>query len=218
MEELDCCTPPLRLQKFLGEIGKSEENLIEMMMVLVQTLEERDDCTKGHSERVATLAVLIAETLSLEELVVERIKRGSLLHDIGKIGIPDQLLNKPGLFTPEERAKMNQHPEKGHFIVLKSHLLWDLIPMIRNHHENFDGSGYPDQLKGEGIPVEVRIVSLADYFDALATERPYKKAFSKKMSLSYIQEMTGKKFDPYIVKGFMKVVDNFYSGHIPRNL
>ena len=126
------------------------------------------------------------------------------------LGIRDELLYKPGDFTPEERARMNQHPEKGHFIILNSHLLWDIIPMVRNHHENFDGSGYPDGLKGEAIPLEARIVSLADYFDALATRRPYKDPMSKDESLDYVRSKSGKKFDPKVVKAFLGVVNRFY--------
>jgi putative nucleotidyltransferase with HDIG domain len=207
---------PSKVSKFLAEVGQGEETLVEMMLILVQALEERDEYTRGHSERVANLAVAIGAELGMAERQLETLRRGALLHDIGKIGIRDELLYKPGNFTPDERARMNQHPEKGHFIVLNSHLLWDLIPMIRNHHENYDGSGYPDGLKAEAIPVEARIVSLADYFDALATARPYKSAFSKEKAVEFVQSMSGKKFDPKVVEAFLKVVDNFYARHIQR--
>lgn len=203
-----------RLARFLGEVGKGEESLVEMMMTLVKTLEERDEYTRGHSERVAKLSVAIGRELGLREKHLEKLRRGALLHDIGKIGIRDELLYKPGNFTPEERARMNQHPEKGHFIVLNCHLLWDIIPMIRNHHENFDGSGYPDGLEGEQIPLEARIVSLADYFDALATERPYKEAMPKEDCLYYVRNMAGKKFDPKVVDAFLKVVEEYYKENI----
>jgi putative nucleotidyltransferase with HDIG domain len=194
----------------LGEVGRNEETLFEMMMILVRALEERDEYTRGHSERVARLAVLIGRELAVKGERLTRLRHGALLHDIGKIGIRDDLLYKPGDFTPEERARMNQHPEKGHFIAVNSHLLWDLIPMIRNHHENFDGSGYPDGLAGEDIPLEARIVSLADYFDALATARPYKKPFSMEKSIGYIESQSGKKFDPRVVRAFRKVVPPYY--------
>jgi putative nucleotidyltransferase with HDIG domain len=203
-----------KVKRLLSEIGKSKESLVEMMLILVKALEERDEYTCGHSERVANLSMAIGRKLSLSRVRIEKLRRGALLHDIGKIGIRDELLYKPGNFTLEERARMNQHPEKGHFIVLNSHLLWDLIPMIRNHHENFDGSGYPDGLRGEQIPLEARIVSLADYFDALATARPYKKPFSKEDSVAYVNSMSGKKFDPKVVKAFLGVVDDFYQKNI----
>ena len=203
-----------RVAKFLGEVGKGEEAMVEMMLTLVQTLEERDEYTRGHSERVALLSVALGREMGLDEKCLATLRRGALLHDIGKIGIRDELLYKPGSFTPEERARMNQHPEKGHFIVLNSHLLWDLIPVIRNHHENFDGSGYPDGLKGEGIPLEARIVSLADYFDALATARPYKQPFTKERAVEFVVSMSGKKFDPSVVKAFLKIVDKFYAENI----
>lgn len=203
-----------KVKKFLSEVGQGEEVLFEMMQTLVHALEERDEYTRGHSERVSRLSVAIAVELGMDQEQRERIRRGALLHDIGKIGIRDELLYKPGAFTPEERARMNQHPEKGHFIVLNSHILWDLIPMIRNHHENFDGTGYPDNLKGEDIPIEARIVSLADYFDALATARPYKKPFTKDGSVEYVKLMNGKKFDPKVVEAFLNIVDKFYDDHI----
>ncbi len=203
-----------KIKKFLGEVGKGEESLMEMMLVLVQALEERDEYTRGHSERVSKLSTAIGKVLGFSAARLVMLSRGALLHDIGKIGIRDELLYKPGSFTPEERARMNKHPEKGHFIVLNCHLLWDLIPMIRNHHENYDGSGYPDGLKGEEIPIEACIVSLADYFDALATARPYKQALSKENSIAYVKNMSGKKFDPKVVEAFLQVVDDHYSRNI----
>jgi putative nucleotidyltransferase with HDIG domain len=203
-----------KVKKLLKEVGKGEESLVETLFLLVRTLEERDSYTFGHSERVAELAVAIGKKLRFGKTRLERLRRGALLHDIGKIGIPDRLLYKPGHFTLEERARMNQHPEKGHFIVINSHLLWDLIPMIRNHHENFDGSGYPDGLKGRQIPVEARIVSLSDYFDALVTKRPYKEAFPKGRSIHYVKSMAGKKFDPQVVKAFLKVANSHYNHYI----
>jgi len=187
---------------------------MEMMLVLVQALEERDEYTRGHSERVSKLSIAIGEKLGFSSARLTMLSRGALLHDIGKIGIRDELLYKPGSFTPEERARMNKHPEKGHFIVLNCHLLWDVIPMIRSHHENYDGSGYPDGLKGEEILIEARIVSLADYFDALATARPYKQALSKEESIAYVKNMSGRKFDPKVVDAFLKVVDDYYSRNI----
>ena len=200
-----------KIQKLLSEVGSDkEESMMEMMLLLNRALEERDEYTRGHSERVSQLAVLIGERLGFDAKRLEKLARGALLHDIGKIGIPDNILNKPGNFDPDERARMNKHPEKGHFLALNSHLLWDLIPMIRNHHENFDGTGYPDQLKGEEIPLEVRIVTLADFFDALATRRPYKEAFPKAKCLEMIDEMKGKKFDPQVVAAFHAIVDAFY--------
>jgi len=203
-----------KIKKFLGEVGKGEESLMEMMLVLVQALEERDEYTRGHSERVSKLSIAIGEKLGFSSARLKMLSRGALLHDIGKIGIRDELLYKPGSFTPEERARMNKHPEKGHFIVLNCHLLWDVIPMIRSHHENYDGSGYPDGLKGEEILIEARIVSLADYFDALATARPYKQALSKEESIAYVKNMSGRKFDPEVVDAFLKVVDDYYNRNI----
>jgi len=210
-------TSEQRVANFLSEVGQSEEMLIEMMLVLTKTLEERDEYTRGHAERVATLSCAIGKEMGFNAKKLGFLRRGALLHDIGKIGIPDDLLNKPGQFSQDERARMNQHPEKGHLIVLNSHLLWDIIPMIRNHHENYDGTGYPDGMKGEEIPLEVRIVSLADFFDAVATARSYKPPFPKEKCLALVDELTGKKFDPKVVAVFKKVVDKFYAEEIPKN-
>lgn len=204
----------LKIKRYLEEVGQGEEILAEMLGVLIRAIEERDEYTRGHSERVMQLSETIGKRLGLSSEKLKLLGRGALLHDIGKIGIRDELLYKPGNFTPEERARMNQHPEKGHFIVLNCHLLWNIIPMIRNHHENYDGSGYPDGLKGEAIPLEARIVSVADYFDALATARPYKAAFSKEESISSIRSLSSKKFDPRVVQAFLEVIDDFYAQRI----
>ncbi len=205
---------PQKVRRLLAGAGRDKEGLMEMMLVLVKALDERDEYTRGHSERVSKLAAAIGKELGFNRTRLEKLTHGALLHDIGKIGIRDELLYKHGNFTLEERARMNQHPEKGHFIAVNSHLLWDLIPMIRNHHENFDGSGYPDGLKGEAIPLEARIVSLADCFDALATARPYKEAFDKARSINEIKNLSGKKFDPNVVNAFLKIVDAFYKENI----
>jgi len=208
-----------KIQRMLREVGKEKESLVEMMHLLVRALEERDEYTRGHSERVAKLAVAIGRQLKLSPRQLEKLRRGALLHDIGKIGIRDALLYKHGNLTLDERARMNQHPEKGHFLIVNTHLLWDIIPAVRNHHENYDGTGYPDGLKGEAIPMMARIVSLADYFDALATKRPYKKPFTKARSIALVKSMSGKKFDPKVVKAFLKIAGPFYRKCIqPMNL
>jgi len=201
-----------KIKKLLDEVGHKTGSMVEMMLVLVRALEERDDATRGHSERVSQIAAMIGKKMGFTKPQLAGLERGSLLHDIGKIGIRDDLLYKAGDLSPEERAKINQHPEKGHMIILNCHLLWDLIPMIRNHHENFDGSGYPDHLRGKEIPLEARIVSIADYYDALTTPRPYKgKPHTHDEAMIKIQAQSGIKFDPEVVRVFLAVIPHYLS-------
>jgi putative nucleotidyltransferase with HDIG domain len=190
----------------LAGVRKKNEVLFKMLTSLIQALEERDRHTRGHSERVATLAVRMGRRLGFPQADLEDLRHGALLHDIGKVGISDELLFKPWNFTPDERARMNRHPEKGYIIALQSPVLRSLIPMIRSHHERYDGKGYPDRLKGEEIPLSARIVSLADMYDALVSVRPYKKAFPKKRAVQMIRRLSGTKFDPKVVDAFLHVV------------
>lgn len=184
-----------------------KKELFALLTRLIGALEERDKNTRGHSERVATLSVAIGKQMNLPKRDLEDLRYGALLHDIGKIGISDELLFKPGPYNLDERARMNRHPEKGYVIALQSNLLRRLIPMIRNHHERYDGKGYPDHLKGEEIPLSARIVSLADMYDALTSIRSYKKAYPKGRARAMILRLSGTKFDPRVVEAFLKVVN-----------
>ena len=170
-------------------------------------LEFRDRETEGHSRRVARMSVRIAEKLGLDEEEIKYVYYGALLHDIGKIAIPDEILHKPGPLTPEERAIINQHPVYAFEILKDIEHLRPALAIPYSHHENWDGTGYPQGLKGEAIPLAARIFAVVDNFDALTTDRPYRKAWSYEEALEYIKEQRGKKFDPRIVDIFIAYFD-----------
>ncbi len=173
---------------------------------MIQSLMERDRYTAEHSEGVAQIAQRIARGFNLPEDEVERIVAAARVHDIGKIAIPDNILLKQGKLTDDEWEAIKQHP------VLSADLLDGLeiydgsIEIIRHHHERWDGSGYPDGLKGEEIPLGARIVAVADVYNALTTDRPYRKAYSKEEALEIIRDMSGKDLDPQVVEVFLKVI------------
>ncbi|WP_244917042.1 response regulator [Paenibacillus castaneae] len=182
----------------------------EILQVLGRTSEYRDDETGQHTQRVAQMAGKIASVLGLSEHEVNLIVLATPLHDIGKIGIPDGLLLKPGRFTPEEFEQMKLHTRIGANILEGS-----LFPVLQwaktialTHHEKWDGTGYPNGLSGDDIPLPGRIVAIADFFDALTHERPYKRAWTKEEALEEIEKQNGAHFDPQVVKAFMTVVQS----------
>jgi putative nucleotidyltransferase with HDIG domain len=150
------------------------------------------------------MSLQIAISLGFTEERMEVLEYGALLHDIGKIGIRDEILSKPGPLTPEEYHMIQQHPLVGVKIVEGIDFFKDKIPMIRNHHEHFDGRGYPDGLAGETIPLEARIIAVPDAFDAMASLRPHREAMSLKDILSEMGKYKGKQFDPNILEIFLK--------------
>ena len=171
----------------------------ELLTLLVQTVEMRDPYTSGHSQRVARYASIIAHALGLPKRQVLRIEIAALLHDVGKIHeIFEPILKKPGRLTPDERAIMELHPLKSVELVEKVSELEDVLPDIRHHHENWDGTGYPDRLAGRDIPLGARIIMFADTIDAMTTDRPYRKAMTEVEVRAELIRMTGKQFDPEI--------------------
>lgn len=171
-----------------------------------KALEFRDTETEGHSRRVVELTLKLALRLGVEEQQLTVIRRGVLLHDIGKMGIPDALLQKAGLLDEDEWKLMRQHP-------LFARQMLENIPFLRSaldipyyHHERWDGSGYPRGLKGDQIPLAARIFTVVDVWDALTNDRPYRKAWSKKQALDYLIEQKGKHFDPNIVDAFLAIL------------
>jgi putative nucleotidyltransferase with HDIG domain len=160
----------------------------------------------GHSNAVAEYATQIATALGLSEKKVELIRTGALLHDIGKIGIPDSILYKPGPLTDEEFVYIKEHPVRGAELVSTNDGLREMVPIIRHHHERYDGRGYPDGLKGQEIPVEARILCVADSVQAMESDRPYRKALGNQAIIAEINENAGSQFDPVIVEAFLKVV------------
>lgn len=171
----------------------------ELLEVLVHTVEMRDPYTSGHSQRVSRYSRVIAKALGIPPRQVERIAVAALLHDVGKIHeIFEHILSKPGRLTPEERAIMELHPLKSVELVEKVSDLADVLPAIRHHHENWDGSGYPAKLAGRDIPLGSRIIMFADTIDAMTSDRPYRKALGEAEVRAELARMTGKQFDPYI--------------------
>jgi putative nucleotidyltransferase with HDIG domain len=188
-----------------------EERNEQIIATLAEAIELKDANTLGHSDRVVTLALELAKEVGLTDPAdLEAIKFGALLHDIGKIGIPEHILNKPGRLTQQEYEIMKMHPIYGEKIIKKISG-WDLVvDIVRHHHENYDGSGYPDGLKGDQISLRAQIVSLVDVFCALIEERPYRRALSVEEAVRLIEkEMVGTKFDPRLYRAFVRVLERY---------
>lgn len=171
----------------------------ELLQLLVHTVEMRDPYTSGHSQRVSKYAKIIAKAIGLPKRQWERVEVAALLHDVGKIHeIFEPILKKPGRLTPEERAIMELHPLKSVELAEKVSELDDVLPAIRHHHENWDGTGYPDRLVGNAIPQWARIIMFADTIDAMTTDRPYRKAMTEREVRAELIKMRGTQFDPQI--------------------
>jgi len=175
---------------------------------IASAVEARDGYTESHCRRLATFSTLMAHRLGLDAGEIEAIRLGALLHDVGKVGIRDEVLLKPGGLTPEERVEMEGHADVGHRIIVGIHGLVDTTrACVRHHHERWDGTGYPDRLQGEAIPLGARIVSVVDVWDALSTVRPYKAAFSQEKVREILEKGRGTHFDPALVDLFHELLD-----------
>jgi diguanylate cyclase (GGDEF)-like protein len=186
--------------------GQSARSAI--LQALMKALEARDFATQGHTERVGELALKLASHLDLAEQCVTDIWLLSKFHDIGKVGIPDQILFKEGPLTKAERAVINRHSEIGYRIARSASDISHVADFILKHHEWWDGKGYPLGLKGEEIPIECRIVAIADAFDAMTNDRPYRKAMSDAEASRQLELFAGQQFDPLIVQIFLEKVIN----------
>jgi len=167
-------------------------------------LEMRDAETQGHTERAARLAVEIAGSLGVPASELHHVRRGALLHDIGKMVVPDAILNKPGPLSDEEWAVMRRHPEYAHAFLSRIGYLKPALDIPYCHHERWDGSGYPQGLAGEEIPLAARVFAVIDVYDALTSDRPYRPAWEKERALAYIREQAGVQFDPRVVDLFLE--------------
>jgi putative two-component system response regulator len=174
----------IRLKLYTDEM----ENAEAVLFSLALSIEARDPYTRGHCERLAGIAASFGERLGIPEEDIKALRRGGMLHDIGKIVVPDAILLKPGPLSPEETAIMRRHPEVGERICAPLRNFRLVLPIIRHHHERYDGSGYPDHLSGSEIPVTARIMQLADVYDALTTDRPYRKADRRDVALGIMEE------------------------------
>jgi putative nucleotidyltransferase with HDIG domain len=187
-------------------LRQNQELFIETIRTLAAAIDAKDPYTRGHSERVSTYSIAIARHYGMSQEEVFRIRVSAILHDVGKLGIRDGILNKPGGLTDEEFAIMRRHAEIGAQIMSPIRMLNDAIPGIRNHHESWDGKGYPDRLKGEEIPLVARIIGVADTFDAMTTTRPYQKAMTLEYVIEKMKSMSGSRFDPKVIEAFLKAV------------
>ena len=194
------------VHKFNHEEIMNHTHLMEMVTSLAGAIDAKDPYTKGHSTSVSRYAEALARAVNLPENEVERIKIGALLHDVGKIGIPENVLKKPGKLTDEEWEIMKQHPTIGAEKVLApNEALRDLIPIVKYHHERIDGRGYPEGLKGNEIPLEARIVSVADAYHALVSDRPYRKGMPIEKACAILREGAGVQWDSDLVRQFISI-------------
>ena len=179
---------------------------LEMIQTLARALDAKDSYTHDHADRAGKYAKLIAQEMNLPDMVVRYIEYAALLHDMGKIGISDTILLKKGKLTDEEQKIIRQHPIIGYKIILPIKYLYPIAPLVLYHHERYDGSGYPEGLSGEEIPLGARIVAIIDAFDAMTSDRPYRKAPSVKTAVEELKKGMGKQFDPKIVKIFLDIL------------
>jgi len=180
---------------------------IESVKALSEAIAIREPHMKGHIERVSRYANLVAEKLKLPESEREAIEYGCMLHDIGKIGVDINILNKPSKLTPSEFEEVKKHPHLGAQIIKGVEFLGKARNAVLYHQERYDGSGYPEGLKGKAIPISARIVALVDAYDAMASERPYKRKFKREEIIASIKDASGKQFDPEVVKAFLAIID-----------
>lgn len=184
-----------------------KRSYLQTIAALANAIEARDNYTAGHTDRVYYLAEILAAKLGWDKRRMNQLKTGCRLHDIGKIGIPDGILNKPGRLDDNERLIMQQHPVRGAAILGQIPFLKQVIPYILCHHERFDGKGYPNGLKGMEIPVEGRLLAVVDTFDAITSDRPYRQGKSHEFALKELHEHSGTQFDPDLVRLFQEAYD-----------
>jgi putative two-component system response regulator len=193
----------LKLKRHTDEL----ENAETVLFSLALSVEAKDPYTIGHCDRLARYSVALGKKLGVSEEYLKALHRGGILHDVGKIGIPDSILLKPGPLTPEERTVMQAHPVIGERICSPLRSLRLVLPIIRHHHERWDGSGYPDGLAGAAIPLTARILQVVDLFDAFTTQRPYKSAFPLEQSFALMREETAKGWsDARLMETFIDLV------------
>ena len=203
-----------RYRKLLDDRANIDEAHLQLLSAYDATIEGwsramdlRDKETEGHTQRVTTLAEKLARLADMSEDDLINIRRGSLLHDIGKMGVPDSILLKPDKLTDEEWIIMRKHPEYAYNLIQPIEYLRPALDIPYCHHEKWDGSGYPRGLKGEQIPLSARVFAIIDVWDAVTSDRPYRLAWDKQKALEYINEQNGKHFDPHVVELFHQMMD-----------
>lgn len=193
-----------------GNLQSAHEQLVQAYDATIEgwsrALELRDRETKGHTLRVTNLALGLARAMQIDESRLIHLRRGALLHDIGKLGVPDEILFKPGELSAEEREIIQRHPDLAYEMLSPIEYLKPALTIPLCHHERWDGSGYPLGLRGEQIPLEARIFAVVDVWDALRSDRPYRAAWSNEETLDYLRAQAGKQFDPQVVDCFLTLV------------
>ena len=198
-----------QLAQYAGDL---EEAFISTLEVLAAAIDARDPYTMGHSERVAQLSVKMGEAIGLSKKELEDLKNACLFHDVGKIKTPDHVLLKPGRLDDDEFREMARHTEDGMYIISKSPRLAKYIPAVRHHHEWYNGKGYPDGLSGADIPLHAAIISIADSFDAMTSNRPYRKSRSEAEAIKEILRCSGTQFNPHLVDVFVGAFKDEHEG------
>lgn len=190
---------------------KLEQAYMESIETLRFTVEAKDPYTRGHSDRVSEYSVLIGKKLGLSEPDLKILKLGGLFHDIGKIGVPDSILLKESKLTDDEYSEIKNHPTIGAHILSNATIFRDILPIVKHHHERYDGNGYPGKLKGEDIPYLARIAAVADSFDAMTSKRTYRDSLPLDVVKSEIERCKGTQFDPAIADAFLDILDTQYA-------
>lgn len=202
------------IKKINNMLEESKEQLERTYLDTVQSLryavEAKDPYTRGHSDRVSEFAVLIGKKLGLPDDKIRTLQIGGLFHDIGKIGVPDNILQKEAKLTDDEYSQIKNHPSIGAHILGEAEAFKDIIPIVKHHHERFDGKGYPSRLKGEEIPLLARIAAVADAFDAMTSRRSYRGALDINYVKEEIERCKGTQFDPQIANAFLEILNNEY--------
>ncbi len=192
---------------YLKEHHTLQNSYLTAINALAFAIEARDNYTRGHSERVAMYAVWLGERLGFGRKRLRLMQHCCRLHDVGKIGVPDKILLKPGRLTLEERAQVEFHPVYGAEILGDLKFISKGLPQILHHHERYDGKGYPYGLKKDRIPLDVRVISVADAFDAMTSDRPYRKALTTEEVIAEFKRNSGTQFDPRIAKLLIKLIN-----------
>ena len=185
-----------------------ERAYLDTIVIQRQTEEAKDPYTRGHSDRVSEYSVLIGKKLGLDEKTLHILKIGGLFHDIGKIGIPDSILLKESKLSDEEYSQIKNHPMIGVHMLGDAAIFTDILPIVKHHHERYDGRGYPSQLVGDDIPYVARIAAVADTFDAMTSKRSYRDSLPIDVVRAEIERCSGTQFDPNIAKVFLDIMDN----------
>ena len=190
---------------------KLEKAYLENIQTLRYTVEAKDPYTRGHSDRVSEYSVLLGKKLGLSDKDINLLKVGGLFHDIGKIGVPDSILLKESKLTDDEYSEIKNHPTIGAHILSNATIFKDTLPIVKHHHERYDGNGYPGKLVGEQIPYLARITAIADSFDAMTSRRTYRNSLSLDVVKSEIERCKGTQFDPNYADVFLDIINNDYS-------